>query len=307
MQQYKNKKIVLGLSGGPDSIFLFHLLLEAKQNNILDFVAAHLDHEWRQNSYKDLEFCKKLCEKNDIKFFGAKASELNAKIKYNGSKEEAGRKLRRFFFEKILQETKSNFIALAHHAQDQQETFFMRLLRGASLSGLTCMKEIDGQYIRPLLHMSKDEILLHLHNKKIKYLTDESNNSEDFLRNRIRKNVIPAIKLCDERFDKKFESSLKQLQEAEQFLEKLAQDEYKNIFTDKNSGNIKKFLELDAVIQRRLLIKMLCNTKSKFTPSQAHLNEMLKFLRLARAKSHILGNNWKIIKHKGFFFIEKTV
>jgi len=293
-------KLVVGLSGGPDSVFLMHLLNKFKN---LKIIAAHLNHGWRKEADQDEKFCKKLCENLGIELIAEHAKNLDSEIKPNGSKEEIGRKLRRQFFEKILKDSNSDFIALAHHQQDQQETFFMRLIRGCSLSGLTSMNSVQGFYIRPLLETSKDEILNHLHENKIEYVTDSTNYSEDFLRNRIRMKVIPAIKEIDSRFDKKFETSMNLLKKENDFLQKLTEESYKEIF-EENKGDRKKFLDLDSVLQKRLLIFWLSQEKVKFSPSLSHIEEIIRFLSHERGGSHQVHEEWNINKKSNSFWLE---
>ena len=293
-------KLVIGLSGGPDSVFLLNFLNSFKN---IEIIAAHLNHGWRKEADQDEMFCKNLCEKLGIEFISEHAKDLDAKIKLNGSKEEIGRKLRRQFFEKVLKEHDADYIALAHHQQDQQETFFMRLIRGCSLSGLTSMKSVQGLYIRPLLEISKDEILNYLHENKIEYVIDLTNYSEDFLRNRIRMKVIPALKEVDHRFDKKFETSLNLLKEEDEFLQKLTEESHEKIFTD-SKGNRTIFLNLHPIIQRRLLIFWLTKEKVKFSPSLSHIDEIIRFLSHERGGSHQIHEDWKIIKKCNLFWVE---
>ncbi len=120
--------VVLGLSGGPDSVFLLHLLADKN----IKLIAAHLDHEWRADSADDVTFCKKLAQKYNVPFITAKASELKRTFKWDGSQEQLGRAMRRHFFATVAAAHATDSIALAHHAQDQQETFFIRLMRGRS-------------------------------------------------------------------------------------------------------------------------------------------------------------------------------
>src|SRR5579859_1867935 len=122
----ENRTIVLGLSGGPDSIFLLHVLADMHKHNHISLVAAHLDHEWRSNSHQDALFCKRTADALGIPYVQAKASELGLNIKKNGSQEEYGRKLRRAYLESVARGHNAQAIALAHHAQDQEETFFIR-------------------------------------------------------------------------------------------------------------------------------------------------------------------------------------
>ncbi len=152
-------------------------------------------------------------------------------FKHNGSQEEYGRRLRRHFFEQILREYNADSVALAHHAQDQEETFFIRLIRGSSLTGLTSIKPKNGPYIRPLLETPKAEILAWLHTNNIPYALDKTNESPDYLRNRIRLNVLPALRICDERFEANFLTTLNRLKTTEDFLERLTQKAFEKITT----------------------------------------------------------------------------
>ena len=303
-------KIVLGLSGGPDSIFLLHILTELKNDSFIELLATHLDHEWRAESAKDVVFCQQVCKNLDVEFVAAKASDLQLDFKFNGSKEDLGRRLRRTLFENVLHKHQAHFIALAHHEQDQQETFFMRLIRGATLNGLRCMEMIDGKYLRPLLETNKNDILEFLQKNQIHYLTDPTNTSDDYLRNRIRKYVIPAINKCDDRFDDKFKSTMHQIKIEDDFLKKLAQQEFENIFTldlETNNwiGKLDKFQELDVVLQRRIVLFWIIKEKLKFNLSSGYLDEILRFLNSNKGGQHELSNAWLISKKSKFFRIIK--
>src|SRR5579872_4562008 len=218
-----NSTIILGLSGGPDSVFLAHLLADMQKKGLCTVIAAHLDHQWRTDSANDVQFCQALAEQLGITFVSTSIDNLSLSVKFNGSKEEMGRRMRRHFFEQVKNEHEAHAIALAHHADDQQETFFIRLLRGASLTGLTGMKPHHGDYIRPLLEISKAEILDYLTAHQITYLIDPTNESDAYLRNRIRNTVIPALTATDNRFSANFMATLHRLQETEEFLDHLTE------------------------------------------------------------------------------------
>jgi tRNA(Ile)-lysidine synthase len=304
-------RIVVGLSGGPDSVFLLHVLnCLHKQDFPIKIIATHLDHQWRSESWCDVEFCSELCKKMGVEFVARKAQELNLDFKYNGSAEELGRKMRRFLFGQVLNEKQADFIALAHHLQDQQETFFLRLLRGTSLSGLCCMQEIDGHYIRPLLGVSKKEITEYLDSNQIKYLIDSTNICQNYLRNRIRLNVIPALELCDSRFNSKFQSTLEQLKLEDDFLKSLAMQAFSDIFKQASylkdrQGDLKKFKLLHPVLARRVILHWLIQEKLAFNLSTNYLEEIIKFLSSERGGCHSVGNKWKICKKSNCFWIER--
>lgn len=307
---YPGSTVILGLSGGPDSLFLLHALIPLHANKTITLIAAHVDHEWRVDSSADVEFCRSVTQALGVELVHSKLSELATSFKFNGSKEEWGRKARRSFFEHVADTYNAQHIALAHHADDQQETFFIRLLRGASLTGLTGIKWKQGRYIRPLLGIYKQDILAYLHEHDIAYLTDPSNTAPDFLRNRIRSEVIPALRSCDARFDTTIATTINRLQETEQFLDSLTHETYQTLRVetspDTQALKLASFLTLHHVLQQRILIYWFCKAQVPFNPSQALLNEVMRFLKLPGNKEHHLYPGWCIKKADGVVSIIKN-
>jgi tRNA(Ile)-lysidine synthetase, N-terminal domain len=301
-------RIILGLSGGPDSLFLLHLLSEMrKSEKISTLIAAHLDHEWRENSALDVTFCKQACDALNVPFVSAKLSEFAPSLSYKGSKEEFARRARRMFFEKLVTEHNATAIALGHHLHDQQETFFIRLIRGASLTGLCSIWPKNDHYIRPLLEITKPEIVAYLDRYRIPYLTDPTNISSEYLRNRIRNDVIPALQACDTRFDGNFLKTITRLQETELYLQDLTQKIFEAIIIDKNpyTINITLFHEQPSTMQYRLLIVWLCAANVPFSPVQSFLDEIIHFLRQPESKTHTIHETWSLIKEKNKIYIKK--
>lgn len=301
--------IILGLSGGPDSVFLFFVLLELRKKDLIEFIAAHLDHGWRETSAQDAAFCMELCKKNNVKIITEHAQNLNM-VKDTGSREDVGRRLRRQFFERIKQENSAQLIALAHHADDQMETFFIRLIRGTTLSGLHGMSEIDGAYLRPLLNISKNKILEYLKAHNINYVTDVTNESDIYLRNRIRKYVIPALQACDNRFDESFQKTINALKQEDEFLVVLTQDVFMSLFPfnkeqSKYLCNIAAFKQTHVVLQKRLIIHWFIAEKVSFTISSALIDETLRFVLNPHGGKHVLNNAWALHKKNNVMWIEK--
>ncbi len=302
--------IVVGLSGGPDSVFLLHYLLEKQHDLKLNLIAAHLDHEWRESSAQDAEFCKALCAKLNVTFISRRLSELNINIKSSGSKEQDARKARRFFFETIAVEYDANGIALAQHKNDQEETFFIRLLRGSSLSGLCGMWPKRGLYIRPLLPINKKEILTWLTTNNIAYVTDLTNISDDFLRNRIRNKLIPYISEIDSRFSTTLLKTMERLQQTELFLQRLTLQTFTQIaqFDNKVDAHVinkKAFMQLDPVMQYRILVHWLTLESVQFPVTQTFFDEVIRFIEQPVSKMHEIHELWGIIKKRNSFYITK--
>lgn len=300
--------IIVGLSGGPDSVFLVHLLAQLREKYQWKLVAAHLNHGWRTEADSEEVFCKKLCAQLDITFVSAHADSITLSKKYNGSKEELGRLKRRAFFEHIAKENSAQAIALAHHADDQIETFFIRLIRGAGVEGLRGMKPKDGLYVRPLLSITKAEIQQYLHEYELAYCKDASNDSLDYLRNRIRLNVLPTLIDADKRFPYACLHAMKHLAQADDFLEQYAQEAYIKI-SHLDNGQcvlaINDFLAQDASIRQRILLKWLIEHQVPFTPSEKFFNEIERFLNNKKSASHQLHGEWRLVKKSKFLMLSK--
>jgi tRNA(Ile)-lysidine synthase len=308
-----HEKIIIGLSGGPDSVFLVHYLHEIKEQYQLELIAAHLDHGWRSNSADDAQWCKKLCEKLNIHFISAHANNIVLQKQANGSKEEHGRLLRRAFFESCLQKFNAHKIALGHHYDDNVETFFLRFLRGSSTAGLQGIKPNESPYIRPLLALTKQEILNYLHQNNIEYLIDHTNESDAFLRNRIRKNIIPALQVTDDRWHTAAQRTFENLHETETFLTQFTQKTFQEISTvqdSKLSIDKEKFLAQEPFLQKRILLHWLCTEKVPFVPSQQFFDEILRFIKTSKKISHRLSSEWALQQKKKIlsliFFIKTT-
>jgi tRNA(Ile)-lysidine synthase len=296
----QNSSIVVGFSGGPDSVFLLHLLKALAPARNLTLYAAHLNHEWRgKEAEEDAAFCKKMAEELGIPYIQARMTDLPDKPIYDGSREAQGRVARRQFLTMVQQKAKATHIALAHHADDQQETFFIRLIRGTSLAGLVGMAPRAEQYIRPLLCAHKHEILEFLAYNNIPYRIDSSNGESDYLLNRIRMNVIPALKTADDRFDHSFQHTLERLQETEDYLRNHTAAIFQQLAVNQNNKFIidkEKFLSLHQAIQERILVYWLCAERMPFPPSHGFLHEMIKFIDSPHGGTHQIHHAWGLTK-----------
>ena len=298
----KNSTVIVGLSGGPDSVCLLHQLWAVKKTLNIKIIAVHLDHEWNETSKIAAQLCATICKQLNVPLVLKKSSELNFDPKWNGSKEEQGRKIRRHLFEKTAKQHKSSTIALAHHRQDQHETFFIRLFRGSSITGLTGMSPQEGLYVKPLLNCDKEEILDYLDSNLLEYFNDPSNSSDDFLRNRIRQQLIPALKKCDDRFEQSLDSTMQQLTDAKNFIEAQANEALKKITTAFGLA-IEPFLQLHQTLQQQILIKLLIEQQQSFVPSQKMLKEIVRFLQNNKSNQHQINPAIFVQKEKNCFLI----
>ena len=146
----KNDKIVVAVSGGPDSMCLLHILLTLRKEYNLELNVAHVNHMIRENAILDEEYVKDFCKNNNIQCFVKKADVLQVSKENKIGTEEAGRKVRYEFFNEVLKKTSSNKIAIAHNKNDKVETILLNLIRGTGTYGLIGIEPKNGVYIRPL-------------------------------------------------------------------------------------------------------------------------------------------------------------
>src|SRR3989338_5089027 len=139
--------LIIGLSGGPDSVCLLDQLVKLKEKLSLTLIAVHVNHEWRTCAIKDQLLCQELCRIVQVPCIIKKVSELPSIDLPHGSQEERGRILRRYIFETVARDYQAQAIVLAHHQDDQLETFFIRLIRGSTITGLTGIQKQSGLYI----------------------------------------------------------------------------------------------------------------------------------------------------------------
>ncbi|MCX5707215.1 MAG: tRNA lysidine(34) synthetase TilS [Candidatus Omnitrophica bacterium] len=222
----KNDKILIGVSGGADSLSLLYLLNSLRKEFGITLHIAHLDHMLRKDSAQDAEFVRKLAQKLKLAFT---ITRINVKKQGSrGSLEELARNVRLNFLIKLAKDIKAQKIALAHNLDDQAETVLMRILRGTGLYGLSGIlpkRKMQGVFIiRPMLEIKRREIESFLNKKKIKPRIDPTNLEDLYLRNRIRHNLLPLLELKYNRNIKEILSSLAQTSASDyEYLEKKAQ------------------------------------------------------------------------------------
>lgn len=195
----KDTPILAGFSGGADSSALLRMLKSYSEKSGAEIFAAHINHGIRgEEADRDERHCRDVCERLGIRLFVLHA-DLPAIAKERGeSLETAARNVRYEFFEKIMTENHIPLLATAHNANDNLETMIFNLCRGASLSGLCGIPEtrpcVGGAVIRPILRMSREQILDYCEKNSISFVTDSTNTDTDYTRNMIRAEVIPALR-----------------------------------------------------------------------------------------------------------------
>lgn len=190
----RGRHVLVALSGGADSVALLHLLCRARDEGILSLTAAHFEHGIRgADSLADAEFCRELCRELDVRFILGRAPIPEIARRTGEGLETCARRLRHGFLSETADITGADYIALAHHMDDQAETVLMHLLRGAGPEGITGMNPISGRLYRPLISVRKAELIDYLNSIGAKWREDSTNQVGDNPRNRLRLEALPAL------------------------------------------------------------------------------------------------------------------
>jgi len=191
----KGDRILVGVSGGADSLALLHILVHLQASLSIQVYAAHVNHGLRGDEAKaDALFVEEKCREWGVPFFLKEEDVHHLSKVWRISEESAGRVVRYQFFEQVLNEIGGHKIALAHHRDDQAETILHHIIRGTGMKGLQGMSPVrDGKYIRPLLEVSRAEIEEYCRKNKLEFRVDRTNQESCYTRNKIRHLLIPFI------------------------------------------------------------------------------------------------------------------
>ena len=237
----KGDRVLVGFSGGADSTALLYVMLALREKYALEIACAHINHRLRKTADRDMEFCRKVCEKEGIQFF-CLSKDIKKEAELAGTGEEVyARNVRYNFFESLCYDK----IATAHNKNDVAETLVFNFMRGASIGGLSGIPYVRNNIIRPLLDIKKSDIEAFCKENGYEFVTDETNFEPLYTRNKIRLDVIP--KICRE-FNPAFVDVVAKnasiLREDAEFLDSLAEKEFsEEIETEKLSvlpGPIKR-------------------------------------------------------------------
>jgi len=263
----KNDKILVGVSGGIDSTALLYILNAIKKTLNIKLHAAHLNHKIRgKQSDQDALFVRNICrklgipctvEEFDVPGF-AKQKGLNL--------EDAARQMRYEFFERVAARYGADKIAVGHTADDNIETFIMKLIRGSGLQGLEGIPQVRGKVIRPLLGIFRKELEDYLKQKGIKAREDKTNKDTKYLRNRVRLDLIPELSKYNRNIKDVILRTIRTVRKDRDFIEGEASKALDDVMALKKSGYIQidteKYLKLDPAIQAETIRLAISHVKS---------------------------------------------
>ena len=289
--------VVVGVSGGPDSMALLYLLKEIRKIVNISLVCSHVNHNVRRESASEKDFLQNWCLKNDILF----ESMVIEKYGDDNFHNEA-RVIRYNYFESLVQKYSANYLMTAHHGDDLIETILMRLTRGSTLKGYggfyqEVLKE-NYKIIRPLVYATKREIEDYNKKHKVPYVIDKSNKKDKYTRNRYRKIVLPFLKKEDSKVHEKFLKFSKIIADYDAYIDKQVKNAFLQVYDD-NKLNISKYLKLDGLLQNKILYSLLEQIyhDDLMLVSDKHISLVKKVIFSNKKNTYaFLPNNIRVVK-----------
>jgi len=301
LHEPENHTYLLAVSGGADSMVLaslFRDLGNKNQDSEFQFHVAHINYKLRGNdSDLDQKTVQDFCEKNHIKFHLYEVSEKDRKPE--NSIQLWARELRYTFFKKIQEKEKLEFLVTAHHLNDQLETFIINLSKASGINGLSGIPSNDNYILRPLLNFSKKEIYQFAEENSIQFREDLSNKKNDYLRNKIRNEIVPMLMETNDHFLENFKKSSLYLNQTKDFVQKQIQ-EIENRLTVFNQNN--KILSKEKLDQESNFVKFEILKKYGFNQEK----EIPKIFK-AENKSSFFSKEYQLIVNRDeLIFIDKS-
>lgn len=307
-------KIVIGVSGGPDSITLLTCMNKYKDKLGCEIIVAHVNHLIRKDSTDDEKYVEKICENSQIKFYKKRIEILKLAEEQKKGTEEVGRIERYKFFDEVAKEEGANKIAIAHNMNDNAETMLLNLIRGTGMNGLEGIQPVEyKKYIRPLINCSRDEIEAYCDKYNLKPRIDSTNKENIYKRNIIRNKLIVELKELNPNIVETLSRTSKIIRAENEYIVKQAKKIFEEIAiynrNQKELGKIefevKKFNTLDEVIKQKIVFitieKMLGSTRNI---EKNNIDDVIKMAQRNIGEKYILLNkNIKVlIKNKKIIF-----
>lgn len=306
----KGDKIVVGVSGGPDSITLLACLNKYKEKYGYEIIVAHVNHLIREDSTEDEQFVENACEKMNVKCYVKRVEILKIASENKNNVEETGRNERYKFFDEIAEKENANKIAIAHNMNDNAETMLMNLIRGCGLNGLEGIQALEyDKYIRPLINCSREEIEAYCEKNELNPRIDYTNKENIYKRNKIRNELIPYLKELNPNIVQNLSRISKIIKNENEYINKQVENIYNKI-SNESLGNIeidlKKFNEQEIAIKEKLVLytidKVFGSTKNI---EKINIDDIIKMCQKNVGNKYIIPNkNIKIfIQNKKIIFM----
>ena len=295
-----NDIIVVGFSGGPDSVFLVEMLKKLQHFFNFKIYLVHINHLLRgEDADSDENFSFEYAKKNNLEIFIKRIPVKEIAKEVGKTLEEVGREERYKFFFEIYEKVRATKIATAHNKDDQIETFLFRLIRGTSLQGLEGIKIKNNNVIRPISEIYKKDILEYLNKNEIQYKIDKTNFENEFTRNSIRLDLIPFI---EERYNIKFKdkifSLIKEIRENNQNNSLNLSD-----YTDSENRIILEKTKFLSDFDKKNLLSLFLNKKN-IEVNRNKIDEISSLIKNNGTKKIDLDKSYRIVKDYTYLYIE---
>ncbi len=291
----KGDTVLVGVSGGADSVCLLSVLSELRENMALNIICAHVNHMFRDTALRDEEYVRQLCEELNIPCYIKRADVKAVAELEKLTFEEAGRNVRYAFFRELKAEYCVDKIAVAHNREDCAETMLFHLFRGSNIKGLGGILPVNGDIIRPLLDTGREEIEAYLRERHVVWQTDETNASVDYSRNYIRHEILPGADKMYPGVNKRIAETAFSLQQAENYMEMQTNEAWERCCRFKDGG---VFLEERSLLKEhpfmvsRVVYKTLEQAGGCVKDlTKIHVQELIKLLGLQTGKQISLPND----------------
>ncbi len=290
------ESFVVAVSGGPDSLCLLDVLFLLSQKYAFTLHIAHVNYRLRgQDSERDEALVRERAGHYHLPL-----SVLYPKKTSAANLEEKLRDIRYRFFENIRQEKNATLITVAHHEDDQAETFLLRLLRASGMRGLSAMHPKNNSVVRPLIEMSRADILKYLKERSLTYRTDRSNTDPKFLRNRVRNELLPLLeKEYQPRIKKILAATARTLAHDYTLIEGLTISLEKKLTHNLQTFSCRALLEAPPALQRHFLKSFFQPHFTKHAPPKSLIDECLKIVKSTKNKHQLLTSGSLKIERKG--------
>ncbi len=310
-------RVVIGVSGGPDSMSLLNSLNNLKEKLNIKIYVAHINHMIREEADEETEYVRSFCEKIGVEFFAKRIKVEEEAKKQKIGTEEAGRNIRYEFFEEVAKKVGANKIATAHNSNDNAETVLMNIIRGTSISGLKGIEKVrEGRFIRPIIECNRMEVEEYCKEQKLDPRYDKTNYENVYTRNKIRNLLIPYLQ---KEFNPNILEGINRLSNLatsnEEFINNIVENEYKklsiigdNIINSDGEEkinntiilNLKEFNKLDYVIKSKLILYTISKVYGKITGiEKIHIDDIIKLCK------NNIGNKYLIPKKGIKIFVKK--
>lgn len=283
----KGDRVLIGVSGGADSIALLEFFVSVKEKYDLDICVAHIEHGIRgEDSVNDAEFVKNYCKKLGVNFYLKTIDAPNLAKKAKMGVEEYSRMARYDFFNTI----ECDKIATAHNLTDNIETLLFRLARGTGLKGACSIPAVRGKIIRPFIEVSSGEIRKWCNDNNIPYRVDCTNSDSAYSRNLIRLEILPLFEKLNANYQDNIENFISDVNEDYAFIDDYVKSIYPKIVKN-NEIDLPKLNELDLSIKKRILIMFF--DENGYSLNRIHLQSVID-ITLKSGKSQIKENVFAI-------------